>query len=330
MPYPVKTQQVSPIKTSSLPELKVAESSGTIRIEGQTFTAVFGRAEGTLVSLVYNGKEMLYRSGEDISGPVLQAYRAVTCNDKAFGNGRARDWQQAGLNLLTRKVKDVTVEQFNARYVRIEVMAVSSTPTGAGFNHRAVWTIRGDGSIDIDNRFEPFGNLPPLPRIGVVMRLASGLENLRWYGHGPHENYIDRKESADMGIWSDTVDEQYIPYPFPQETGTKVDVDWLSLTDDDGTGLLVVAEPAMAASALHYTAGDLDAADHTYELKRRDEVILSLDARHSGLGNGSCGPGVLPCYEIPPEPYSMHLSLRPIRELSDQDAARLSRRAYAD
>jgi beta-galactosidase len=234
------------------------------------------------------------------------------------------------LNRLTRKVENVTVEKPGTRLVRIEVLAVSSTPTGAGFNHHAVWTIRGDGSIDIDNRFEPFGNLPPLPRIGVVMHLAAGLENLRWYGRGPHENYIDRKESSYMGIWSGTVDEQYIPYPFPQETGTKVDVEWLSLTDDDGTGLVVVAEPDMAASALHYTAGDLDAAEHTYELTRRDEVILSLDARHSGLGNGSCGPGVLPCYEIPPEPYNLHLSLRPIRRLSDQDAARLSRRTYAD
>jgi beta-galactosidase len=330
MLYPVKTPEVQPIRTSSLPEFKLTDTEENIRIEGKTFTTIFNRAEGTLVSLVYNGKEILDRTGENMAGPILQAYRAVTCNDKAFGNGRARDWQQAGLNRLTRKVENVTLKKLSTRSVSIEVLAVSSTPYEAGFNHRALWTIRGDGSIDIDNRFEPFGQLPPLPRIGVVMRLAAGLENLRWYGRGPHENYIDRKESADMGIWSGTVDEQYIPYPFPQETGTKVDVDWLSLTDNDGEGLLMVAKPAMSASALHYTASDLDAADHTYELRRRDEVILSLDARHSGLGNGSCGPGVLPQYEIPPTNYSLRLRILPYFARSNKEAANIARRIYED
>jgi beta-galactosidase len=182
----------------------------------------------------------------------------------------------------------------------------------------------------MDNQFEPFGEMPPLPRIGVVMRLAPGLEELRWYGRGPHENYVDRNQSADMGIWAGTVDAQYIPYPRPQETGTRTDVGWLTLTAPDGTGLLIVSKPAMAASALHYTVDDLGRAAHPYELKRRDEIVLSMDARHSGLGNGSCGPGVLPQYEVQPVPYRLHLSLRPCPAAPDAEVARLSRRTYED
>jgi len=330
MLYPVKTQEKLPIKTTSLSELKVTESNDSIRIDGQTFTAVFNRKAGTLVSLVYNDKEMLDQVGEDLAGPVLQAYRAITSNDKAFGSGRARDWQQAGLNQLTRRVENVTVTQPNTKCVRIEVLAVSATPKGAGFNHRTFWTIRGDGSIDIDNRFEAFGNLPPLPRIGVVMRLTAGLENLRWYGRGPHENYIDRKESADMGLWTSTVTEQYIPYPRPQETGTKTEVTWLSLTNQSGRGLMVAAEPQMSFSALHYTVDDLDKALHTYELIPRDSVILSLDARHSGLGNASCGPPVLPKYEIPPGAYSLRLRILPYSTRSNKETANIARRVYKD
>ncbi len=314
------------LRTASLPPLNVTEDGAQIRIKGREITAVFDRTDGTLVSLLYGGKEMLAPDG----GPVLQAYRAVTSNDKAFGSGRARDWQRAGLNRLTREVRHVTVHSQDAKSVRVEVLAVSTTPRGAGFNHRATWTVRDDGSIDLNNRFEPFGELPPLPRIGVVMHLAGDLEHLCWYGRGPHENYVDRCQSADMGIWTSTVDEQYVPYPRPQETGTKTDVRWLTLTDTDGNGLLVVAEPSIAASALHYTASDLDQAEHTYELRRRDEVVLSLDARHSGLGNASCGPGVLPQYEIPPVPYDLQLSFRPCVALSDTEAARLSRQIGSD
>ena len=190
------------------------------------------------------------------------------------------------------------------------MLAVSTTPAGAGFDHKTTWTVRGDGSLDAYNQFQPFGQLPPLPRIGVVLRIADPYNTLRWYGCGPHENYVDRKQAADVGVWSSTVEEQYVPYPLPQETGTKTDVRWLSLTDSSGAGLLVTAKEPMAFSALRYTAADLDRADHTFELKPREEVILSLDAKHSGLGNGSCGPGVLPCYEVPPVPVELHLGFR--------------------
>ncbi len=325
-PYSVRTPQVKPVQTASLSPVNITDKGSQIQIKGQTFTAVFDRTAGTLVSLVYGGKEMLAQG----QGPILQAYRAVTSNDKAFGNGRARDWQQAGLNRLTREVRSVTVQQESAKCVRIEVLAVSTTPTGAGFNHQATWVVRGDGSIDLDNQFEPFGQLPPLPRIGVMMHLSGELERFRWYGRGPHENYPDRNQAADIGVWTSTVDEQYVPYPRPQETGTKTDVRWLTLTDDDGNGLLMTAEPSMAASVLHYTADDLDRAEHTYELKRRSDVVLSLDAKHSGLGNASCGPGVLPQYEVPPVPYGLHLSFRPCSAMSDGQAARLARRSYDD
>jgi beta-galactosidase len=67
-----------------------------------------------------------------------------------------------------------------------------------------------------------------------------------------------------------------------------------------------------AASALRFTAQDLAAATHNHELKPRDEVILSLDARHCGLGNGSCGPGVLTKYAVPVQTYSLHVGFRPL------------------
>jgi beta-galactosidase len=320
----------STIESNSLGPLRTTSSDTDLRIDGDDFHVILERATGTLSSLVYNGREILAQSTDAPAGPVLQAHRAITSNDKAFGNGMAKVWQRAGLNRMTREVTSFQVNQPGACRVIINTQAVSKTSSGAGFTHDATWTIRGDGSIDLESRFTPSGDLPPLPRIGVVMRVSGDLERLRWYGRGPWENYPDRKQSADMGVWNSTVDEQYVPYPRPQETGNKEDVQWLSLTGDDGTGLLVTTQPPIAMSALHHTAGDLDAALHTYELKRRDEVVLSLDAKHSGLGNASCGPGVLPQYEVPPVPYAMRLRFMPCPAGTDQAIARLARIHYQD
>jgi beta-galactosidase len=293
-----------------------------VQIEGTNFAATFRRSAGTLTSLVYGGRDMLAsnepsRDGRDgtpnsLVGPILQVWRAPTDNDKGFGNWLARDWREAGLTNLVRRVDSFAVTQPKPNEVRVTVVATSTATTGA-FVHRVIWTVRGDGSLEMDNEFKPSGNLPPLPRIGVVMRVAGAFENFRWYGRGPWENYSDRKRSADMGIWSDTVAGQYIPYVKPQETGNKEDVRWLSLTDTNGTGLLVVAEEKpMAVSAIHFTAADLAAVRHNYELKPRPEVVLSLDAKQSGLADSSCGPGVLERYAVlPTKTHHLHLLFRP-------------------
>jgi beta-galactosidase len=68
----------------------------------------------------------------------------------------------------------------------------------------------------------------------------------------------------------------------------------------------------MAVSAIHFIAADLAAVRHNYELKPRREVVLSLDARQSGLGDSSCGPGVLEHYAVLlTKTHHLRLLLRP-------------------
>jgi beta-galactosidase len=149
--------------------------------------------------------------------------------------------------------------------------------------------------------------------VGIVLSLAKQFENVRWLGRGPWENYSDRKESADIGVWHSTVMEQYVPYVRPQETGNKEDVSWVELTDAGGNGLKISAvKNLFAFAALHFTAQDLATARHNYELNLREDIILSLDAKMSGLGNSSCGPGVLEKFSVPPTNYSLHLKFSPV------------------
>ncbi len=67
----------------------------------------------------------------------------------------------------------------------------------------------------------------------------------------------------------------------------------------------------MAVTALHYTADDLDKADHIHELMPIEDIILCLDSWQYGLGNGSCGPGVIDKYSTYPESFNFSYSLRP-------------------
>lgn len=325
----VATPTPPAIASAALPALQVEEHSDRVRLVGKNFSAAFDRTAGTLASLDYGFGDLLAPVETSPAGPVLQAYRAPTDNDRGFGKWLARDWRAAGLDKLTRTVESLVVSYPAKNLVRVEIVSRSAAVKGA-WVHRATWTVRGDGSIDVDNRFEPTGELPPLPRIGVVMRLAPGLENFRWYGHGPGENYSDRLACSPMGLWRSTVAAQYIPYAKPQETGNKEGVRWLTLTNSEGRGLLVVAEnEPIAATALHFTAADLDTAKHAYELKPRPGIVLSLDARQCGLGNSSCGPGVLERYAVPAnQTYPLRVSFRPCGPSSDAAIAAAARLRY--
>jgi beta-galactosidase len=310
-----------PIKTPPLPEpisrqtepLKCADKFGSITITGNNFSMIFDKSAGTLTSLNYGGRELLAQISNSLCGPILQFYRAPTDNDKGFGHWLAMDWRDAGLDRATRQVNSLTITRTHTDEVQIQAVATSSGSFG-GYKLQTTWTAHSDGTLDMDNDFTPFGRLPvTMPRIGIVMRVAAPFENFRWYGRGPWENYADRKQSADMGVWTSLVKDQYVPYVRPQENGNKEDVRWLTLTDTGGHGLLVQDKGTpMAVSALHFTVGDLVAVRHSYELNPRPEVVLSLDARQCGLGNSSCGPGVLKKYAVPPEHYSLKLRFSPV------------------
>lgn len=326
-PLMVETPLPEPLQIEEMPELQVEEDADHIIIKGDSFLVRFSRDTASLDKLEYEGESYLSQQAEN-PGPVLQAYRAYTDNDHGFGNWLADDWLDAKLNHLDRSARDAKLINRTSHSVTVETEAVSQASEGS-FKHLASWTVFGDGTVRVENDFLPSGNFPPLPRIGIVMALSETLEQYSWYGRGPHENHADRKQSAAIGVWNSTVTEQYVPYARPQETGNKEEIRWLSLRSEAGNGLMIVAEDrGMSASALHFTANQLDEADHTYNLKPRADVILSLNAAHSGLGNSSCGPGVLEKYSVPVKPYSLTYHIQPLKPGDEESELRIRNKDY--
>jgi len=192
---------------------------------------------------------------------------------------------------------------------KLELDAPPKPP--ACFDCDYVYTILGNGEVCVETHVSPGEGMPFLPRIGLQLHLPEGYEQFAWYGRGPHETYVDRKEGAQVGVYRGTVDEQYVPYVVPEENGNKTDVRWVTLTNTDGTGLHASADQLLEVSAHHFTPEDLTSARHPYELVRRPEIILHLDYGQSGLGSASCGPGRLEKYRLRSEEIRYCVRLRP-------------------
>lgn len=304
VPYAVPEKPVLPL--GEMPQVDWTESKDAVTVKGRKFALVFSKEQGTITSLTYDGEELLAK------GLTFNVWRAVTDNDAPRF---AKMWRDAGYDRFREQVKGVAVKEIAPQAVSIQVTAwAGADGLDAGIDLVITYTVYGTGDIVVEMAANPDASLPPLPRIGWCMELPAGYEKFTWYGRGPHENYWDRKSSAAVGVYSSSVDEQYVPYVFPQENGNKTDVRWASLTNQDGLGLLIVGMPLFEITAHHFTIDDLMAARHTYELKKRENITVTLDYRQSGLGTGSCGPDTRPEYLVDALPMTFRLRLRPFAD----------------
>ena len=330
----------SPLPPSSIPlaelaELELVEGSDQVTLLGSGFKVVFNKIEGQLIAWQAGGLELIQ------AGPVENFYRAPTDFDLLMGNPPAsiHKWRAAGLDRLERRVLDFEVFPHVGKKV-IEVRVSSflcAEGKQDGIHSQMVYRVYGNGEIVLSDQVLASERLPYLPRIGLELRLPRQLDQMTWFGRGPHENYVDRKLGAAVGVYHSTVADQLTPYVYPSECGGREDVRWLTLTDRSGCGLLVadlvdhqgssptraVGQRGLHVDALHHTTQDLEEARHLYRLKPCDAVILHLDGWHMGVG-GDDGwmASVYEEFLLYPGRYFYSLRLRPVTSGDDPAALR--------
>lgn len=297
-------------KKSNSGKLKIQKKNDLLQAKGKLFSAQWNLKTGTLLSLNFKGKEMLAQNASGFENqPLMQAYRAPTDNDKGFGNWLAKDWKTHKLDSPLVTVDSVKYSTRKDGALTVEVDKTNHYLKGK-IQSKLIYLVFGDGTIELSVNFKRLGDLPDLPRLGLAFAINKDFEQFSWFGRGPHENYPDRKTSALLELWNRKVSEQAVKYPRPQDTGNKEDIQYLMLTDKKGKGLKISAiEKPFSASALHFTVNDLANETHECNLVSRQEIILNIDAEVMGLGNSSCGPGVLKKYTLDKKEYELKIRI---------------------
>jgi beta-galactosidase len=274
----------------------------SVEVRGPGFSYGFDPATGLLKSIRRGERELL-------AGPLRPDFwRAPNDNDRGSAMPRRQGiWRDAHRFLA---VRGFHTEKPMRGVVRL---LLDGELTSVHSRYALSYTVYGTGDLVVDASFEP-GDvaLPDLPRFGMQATVVPGLEHVTWYGPGPEETYADRSHRP-VGVYRTDVTANYFRYSQPQETGNKVDVRWIALTDDAGTGLLAVGEPLLSANALHHSAEDMDQALHHHHMVARRETWLNLDWKQMGLGgDDSWGALPLPQYRIKPVASTYRFRIRPI------------------
>ncbi|MFB4168448.1 glycoside hydrolase family 2 TIM barrel-domain containing protein [Virgibacillus sp. JSM 102003] len=312
MPY--KAPASPGFDTTSMPALSVNNEESVVSVSGKEFNLEFSKAKGTITSFRQNGIELFE------SGPIPNFWRARNDNDLMNGMlSRNSSWQQAGEQM---DITNLKVREISEKVVHIQVDA--TLPTTGETLYRVGYFIYGSGEVVVRSTVKPSTTLSEIPAVGMELTLPGEFENIEYYGRGPFDNYSDRKDGAEVDVYTSTVTEQFFSYPRPQETGNKTDVRWLTLTNDDGNGLMVGGLPQFEFSALHYAESDLEQANHPFELTKLDSVALTINQAQMGVWN-SWGGTALPQYMLyTDQSYSYNYVLRPF--IDGQSATDLSKR----
>jgi beta-galactosidase len=315
------TQQLSPVIEKGNIEIVWSPDRKILDITGVDFFVRFDPGTGEMTSLQFNGREFLMK------GPVPDFWRAPVDND--FGNRmqkRCAVWKDAS---HVRMLTGFNVEKPRQGLVLVKAGYLLGS---ARIPYTTTFSIFSSGDIVIEGSMDPGAmELPELPRFGFNFRIPPEFSRVKWYGRGPHENYLDRNRSAFVGVYENSVEGMFFPYVRPQENGTRTDIRWMQLTDDTGHGLLIDGLDLFSGSALPFTTDQLDYTvsefRHVTDLEPNDFIDLHIDYRQMGVGgNDSWGARPLQQYTLFSGKYEFRFRIRPVNSASDPMA--LSKKVF--
>ena len=343
----------------------VSNNGDEVKVSSPRMQFVFNKKSGLVTSYKVNGTEY-FAEGFGIQPNFWRAP-----NDNDYGNGqpkREQIWKQSSKNF---NVADVITESDGNK-----TTLTANYLLAAGNLYIVKYTIYPDGVVHADITFTStdmeegktevseatlMATFSPgqqearlaasklvVPRIGVRFRLPAEMNQVKYFGRGPGENYIDRQRASHIDLYKTTAEDMYTNnYVRPQENGHRTDIRWVELTRKNGKGLKIVADNAIGFNALRNSVEDFDSeetinrprqwnnftpeeiADHNEEkaknvLRRmthvnditpRNFVEVCVDMKQQGIaGFNSWGDRPLPEFTMPAnQEYKWGFTLIPVK-----------------
>ena len=275
-------------------EVNLSETAIDYVVNGDNFTVRVSKMSGDLYSYKIGDKEFIKSGIKPCFG------RANTDNERMAQVPVDFVKDLLGLNAfrkMTAKMKPASVKA--ATYngcIKISVM----------------WRVALLDNVKTEFIITPAGkiitnltcrNITPydLPRYGISFELTDGVDGIKYYGKGPHENYCDRKTGAYLGVYDFDSCEDFIhDYLYPQENANRCDVRWLEIGNKDMFMRVDALNKAFEASAHPYTMEELHNADHSCYLDRRNSITVHIDGGQYGVGGDIPAIAALkPQYKLP-------------------------------
>ena len=285
----------------------VEQDGCEVTLAGGDLAVVLDTRTGLPRSLRAGGRELLERPME------LNIWRAPTDNDRHV----RKQWERAGYDRAAARATRVysarSAGQEGAASLHADI-SVAADAVQPALGVHAVWTLTGAGELAVRLRAHASAGFPGLPRFGLRLFLPRVMQKVAYYGLGPGESYVDKHRSCRHGEFTTTVAELAAELHRgcirPQESGSRADCDYVTLSDGD-LGLTAVGLRPFSFNVSAYTQEELTRTAHDVELAECRSTVLCLDGAMAGIGSASCGPELRPEYRVDGGALGLDLVLLP-------------------
>ena len=283
-------------------KLVVDDNPEIMRLHGDDFEIKIPKKSGLISSVSYGDTKVIK---DELR---FNFWRALTDNDEGWKvDEKMGQWKEEGSNCQLESM-EVNTMQENVLNIFCKY-SFASTKTMASINY----LINGTGKVDMKIEFAIPETASNIPRMGVQFEIDEALRHIEWYGRGPHENYLDRKTSAAIGLYRSTLSDWITPYVRPQENANRCDVRWIKFHDKDEKMIFFSSNSTtpLSVSAWPYTQESLEKTTHDFELQNNGNTIVNIDYKQMGVGgDNSWGLPVMEKYQLKPGIYSYSFTIQ--------------------
>ncbi len=282
------------------------------KLSANGVVVTFDHDNGFVSYIDVDGKPMMYDGAQLLP----DFWRPTTDNDYgADFQRRFGAWQNPEIAKTSFKIEEkgncqVAVAEYDIKATESKLkLTYTLTPEGKLIVEQAL-TVNPEAK-----------HKPQLMRFGMEMQMPETYDRVEFYGKGPHENYIDRANSQHLGVWKQSVEDQYYTYVRPQESGNKTAVRYWKVLDAQGKGLMFEGVEPLECKSLNYTDDDLSSGPvkhhtqrHSGDLTPRPFTVVSIASREMGLGCvNSWGAWPRGDYQMPYKDYTYTYIISPVR-----------------
>lgn len=284
--------------------ITAAECDRYIKITADETVYTFAKAYGEIKSIRDNGRELLTKPAK------LTVWRAPMDNDRNIKN----QWMSMGFDKATVHCYSTRLASADEKTAVVESeISLAAAPSRPILRATVKYVVFATGELRITYDVKVNEKAPFLPRFGLELTMPEMTENVRYYGYGPVESYQDKNLAARMGEFTTTVKDNFEHYVRPQENSAHYGTKWTIVSSVAGQGLLVTSgTDDFSFNAMHFSSEQLTNTAHDYELIPMKETVLNIDYAQSGSGSNSCGPDLIPKYQLNEKEFSWTVRIKPV------------------
>ena len=260
-----------------------------------------GKHTGLIESISDNGKDM-------VTAPVAPiAWRAPTDNDRII----KRKWFESCFDMLETNCygTKMSVTDEGVKITAKLVLAARGQVPAVRLN---VTYFFDGNSICVKTAADVNADIPFLPRFGYRFTCPEDFEDFSYFGYGPYEAYEDKRLASRLSLFKSTAEKNFEHYVRPQENSSHCGCRLAEISSVAGHSLAFGAD-SFSLSVSHYEPHYLTKIAHDYELVPERETTVIIDYRNSGIGSGSCGPQLVPEYQLCEKKFEFKFNIKPCR-----------------